>query len=227
MFLERAIETLQDSVPRDCGAFLPELVLCTGIIVLLLLRLFSAFDRWHLGWLALGFTGIALAAACDQWVGGLEWIPTPDQFRAEAKFSTWLIQIAINEARMRRRRDRKPLYDSLDAGQETEEGDYMPMDLADWREIPSEAVERRQLRDALARALALLKPQYREVFMLRDVQKRNIAETAELLGVTAVTVKMRLLRARLQMRDALAPGFDGSWSAGETKSRRVRNATFY
>src|SRR5438067_3524237 len=149
------------------------------------------------------------------------------QFRAEAKFSTWLIQIAINEARMRRRRDRKPLYDSLDAGQETEEGDYMPMDLADWREIPSEAVERRQLRDALARALALLKPQYREVFMLRDVQKRNIAETAELLGVTAATVKMRLLRARLQMRDALAPCFDGSWSAGETKSRRVRNATFY
>lgn len=149
------------------------------------------------------------------------------QFRAEAKFSTWLIQIAINEARMRRRRDRKPLYDSLDAGQETEEGEYMPRDLADWREIPSEAVERRELRDALARALASLKPQYREVFMLRDVEKRSIAETAELLGVTAATVKMRLLRARLQMRDALAPGFDGSWSAGETKYRRVRNATFY
>jgi len=149
------------------------------------------------------------------------------QFRAEAKFSTWLIQIAINEARMRRRRDRKPLYDSIDAGQETEEGDYVPMDLADWREIPSEAVERRELREALARALAALKTQYREVFMLRDVEKRSIAETAELLGVTAATVKMRLLRARLQMRDALAPGFDGSWSAGETKYRRVRNATFY
>ncbi len=149
------------------------------------------------------------------------------QFRAESKFSTWLIQIAINEARMRRRRDRKPLYDSLDAGQETEDGDYMPMDLADWREIPSEALERRELRDALAGALASLKPQYREVFIMRDVEKRSIAETSEILGVTAATVKMRLLRARLQMRDALAPGFDGSWSAGETKYRRVRNATFY
>src|SRR5438876_4611281 len=84
MFLKTAIDTLQDSVPRDCAAFLPELVLCTGIVVLLLLRLFSALDRWHLGWLALGFTGIALAAACDQWVGGIDWIPTPDQFRAEA-----------------------------------------------------------------------------------------------------------------------------------------------
>ncbi|MBI1918015.1 MAG: NADH-quinone oxidoreductase subunit N [Planctomycetes bacterium] len=84
MFLKTAIDTLQDSVPRDCGAFLPELVLCTGIVVLLLLRLFSAFDRWHLGWLALGFTGIALAAAYDQWFGGIDWIPTPEQFRAEA-----------------------------------------------------------------------------------------------------------------------------------------------
>ena len=149
------------------------------------------------------------------------------QFRAEAKFSTWLIQIALNEARMKRRRDRKQLYESIDAGQETEEGDYIPTDFADWRDIPSEALARNELRQALARALATLKPQYREVFMLRDVEKHSIAETAELLGVTPATVKMRLLRARLQMRDALAPGFDGSWSTGEISYRKVRNASFY
>jgi NADH-quinone oxidoreductase subunit N len=85
MDLERAINTLQDSVPRDCGAFLPEIILCSGIVVLLLLRLFSALDRWHLGWLALAFTGIALAATCDQWFGGLDWVPTPAQFRADTK----------------------------------------------------------------------------------------------------------------------------------------------
>jgi RNA polymerase sigma-70 factor (ECF subfamily) len=149
------------------------------------------------------------------------------QFRAEAKFSTWLIQIAINEARMKRRRDRKQLYESIDAGQETEEGDYIPTDFADWRDIPSEALALNELRQALARALATLKPQYREVFMLRDVEKHSIAETAELLGVTPAAVKMRLLRARLQMRDALAPGFDGSWSTGEISYRKVRNASFY
>src|SRR5438034_10341353 len=83
------------------------------------------------------------------------------QFRSEAKFSTWLIQIAINEARMRRRKDRKGLYESLDADREDEEGDYIPKDFADWREIPSEALEQKQLKAALARALALLKPIYR------------------------------------------------------------------
>jgi len=95
MFLETAIKTLQDSVLRDCKAFLPELVLCTGIVVLLLLRLFSALDRWHLGWLAMAFTGAALAAACAQWLGGVDWILTPDQFfeRAEGAdlFSGMLI----------------------------------------------------------------------------------------------------------------------------------------
>src|SRR5262245_54349471 len=87
MFLKTAIDTLQESVPRDCAAFLPELVLCAGIVVLLLLRLISALDRWHLGWLALGFTAIALAAAAYQWLGVFEWLPTPEQFRGEAKSS--------------------------------------------------------------------------------------------------------------------------------------------
>src|SRR6266566_4058207 len=63
------------------------------------------------------------------------------QFRAEARFSTWLIQITVNEARMRLRRDRsnviEPIVDHPD-----EEGNYTPRDFADWREIPSETAER-------------------------------------------------------------------------------------
>ena len=145
-----------------------------------------------------------------------------EQFRAEAKFSTWLIQIAINEARMRRRKDRKGLYESLDQDREDEEGDYIPKDFADWREIPSEALEQKQLKAALARALASLKPIYREVFVLRDVQGLNIRETAQMLGINETLVRTRLLRARLMMRDALAPGFDGSWISGSAAYKKVR-----
>jgi len=144
------------------------------------------------------------------------------QFRSEAKFSTWLVQITINEARMRRRKDRKALYDSIDEGKKDEEGDYIPVDFADWREIPSEALEREQLKRALAKALASLADKYREVFVLRDVQRLSIAETAQILGITEASVKTRLLRARLQMRDALAPGYDGAWTNDNPQYKKVR-----
>ena len=144
------------------------------------------------------------------------------RFRGEAKFSTWIIQIAINEARMKLRKDRRHLYDSIDEQPESEEGDYKPRDFADWREIPSEALERTELRDALTTALASLAPMYREVFMLRDVQNVSITETAKTLRITEAAVKTRLLRARLQLRDALAPGIDGVWSLGEKSWRKVR-----
>ena len=143
-------------------------------------------------------------------------------FRSEAKFSTWLVQITINEARMRRRKDRKALYESTDEGKTSEEGDYIPLDFADWREIPSEALERDQLKRALARALASLGDKYREVFVLRDVQQLSITETATALGITEASVKTRLLRARLQMRDALAPGYDGSWANDSPQYKKVR-----
>lgn len=137
------------------------------------------------------------------------------RFRGEARFSTWIIQITINEARMKLRKDRRHLYDSLDEPRRGEdEGDYVPRDFADWREIPSEALETARLRQALRQALDSLSPKYRQVLVLRDVEHLNIAETAKLLGITEAAVKTRLLRARLIMRDALAPGFDGAWRKG-------------
>ena len=133
-------------------------------------------------------------------------------FRRESKFSTWLIQITINEARMKLRRGRAHLYESIDEGRRTEDGDYMPKDFADWREIPSHVLETKQLREALREALIELPEKYREVFMLRDVQQLSIEETARALGITEANVKTRLLRARLKMREALAPGWGGAWS---------------
>jgi len=143
-------------------------------------------------------------------------------FRRESKFSTWLIQIAVNEARMKRRKDRKSLYDSIDEPETDEQGDYFPRDYADWREVPSEALQRSELRSALQRAIASLNPKYREVFVMRDVQHLSIAETAAALEITEASVKTRLLRARLQMRDALAPGIDGAWNIQDGNWKKVR-----
>ncbi|HEX7286132.1 MAG TPA: sigma-70 family RNA polymerase sigma factor [Candidatus Angelobacter sp.] len=145
-------------------------------------------------------------------------------FRGEAKFSTWLIQITINEARMRLRKEHRHLYESLDEPLHTNEGDYMPKDFADWREIPSTALERREIRRALAKAISALPAEYRSVFILRDVQKLDIRETAKLLGITEANVKTRLLRARLQMRDALAPGWGGEWNLSNPRARSPRQS---
>jgi len=134
------------------------------------------------------------------------------RFRQEAKFSTWLIQIAMNEAKMRLRKDRRKLYDSIDQGQLTDEGDYIPTDFADWRQIPSEALEQGELRAALKKAILSLADKYRTVLILRDVQQLSIAETAKTLGITEENVKTRTSRARLKLRDALAPGWGGGWT---------------
>jgi RNA polymerase sigma-70 factor, ECF subfamily len=134
------------------------------------------------------------------------------QFRAEARFSTWLTQITINEARMWRRKEHanfmEPIVDHQD-----EEGNYTPRDFADWREIPLETLERKEVRQKLAEALASLGEKYRETFVLRDMQHLSIEETAKALGISTASVKTRLLRARLMLRDLLAPGFGGSWSS--------------
>ncbi|SRR6266567_6628991 len=144
------------------------------------------------------------------------------QFRGECKFSTWIIQITLNEARHRLRKQHRAAEDSIDCGRETDEGDYIPIDLADWREIPSEALQRKELRNALQRAISDLKPIYRDVLVLRDIEHLSVAETSLLLNISEASVKTRLLRARLQVRDALAPGFDGYWNTGSTSYKRVR-----
>lgn len=132
------------------------------------------------------------------------------KFRAEARFSTWLIQITVNEALMRRRRERTVQMEAIDIRRE-EESDYSPRDFADWREIPSEALERKEVRLRLAEALATLDRKYREVFVLRDMEQLNIEETAEALGISVASVKTRLLRARLMLRDLLAAGRQQGW----------------
>lgn len=132
------------------------------------------------------------------------------QFRAEARFSTWLTQITVNEALMRRRKAHTEIMEPI-GEREEDDGTYTPRDFADWREIPSEVLEKKEIRQKLASAVAALAEKYRQVFVLRDVQHLSIEETAEALGISRASVKTRLLRARLMLRDLLAPGLGGAW----------------
>lgn len=127
------------------------------------------------------------------------------QFRAESRFSTWLLKITLNEARMRLRKQHKELWESLDAQTDEQESEYVPEEFGDWREIPSEALERKEIRDVLSAAVAALREIYREVIVLRDIRQFSVAETAQVLGVSPGVVKTRLIRARLQLRDLVAP----------------------
>jgi RNA polymerase sigma-70 factor, ECF subfamily len=143
-----------------------------------------------------------------------------NQFRKESTFGTWLIQIAINEARMRNRKQwRIPMLSLTDDKDDAKA--YVPKDFEDWREIPSTALERVEVRDALVKALGSLARHYREAFVLRDIHELSISETSAILGISPGAVKSRLRRARLMLRDILAPGLghDGrlGWASKEVR----------
>lgn len=124
-------------------------------------------------------------------------------FRGDAKFSTWLTTITLNEARSRLRKSARVRVESLDAPEQEE--DYTPFLVADWREIPSETLEREELAEQIQGAIEGLPPSYREVFLLRDKEEMSIEEIAQALGVTANLVKVRLFRARMMLQKQLAP----------------------
>ncbi|WP_158941512.1 sigma-70 family RNA polymerase sigma factor [Granulicella sp. S190] len=126
-----------------------------------------------------------------------------EKFRGEAKFSTWLISIMLNEARSRLRQKKTAKTDSLD---ELNEGGHVsPALLRDWREIPSEVLERQEVGHMLQVAITDLPPIYREVFVLRDIEDFSVNQSAEALGITVAAAKVRLHRARIMLQKRLAP----------------------
>ncbi len=126
-------------------------------------------------------------------------------FRGDAKFSTWLTAIAINEGRKRLRKAKTAAEESIEEEVEAHVGDYSPAPLTDWREIPLEALERKELREALRVAVAELPDIYRQVFTLRDLEELNVEETAQALGINPGAVKVRLHRARMMLQKRLVP----------------------
>jgi RNA polymerase sigma-70 factor (ECF subfamily) len=140
-------------------------------------------------------------------------------FRAESRFSTWLISITLNEARnqLRRQAIMKSLDDPAD-----DRGVVSPALLRDWREIPSEAVERQEIRQMLQEAIIFLPAIYRLVFELRDVNELSIQETAEALGISVPCVKVRLHRARMMLQKQLSPLLKSATQAQRGTSRKMR-----
>jgi len=88
---------------------------------------------------------------------------------------------------------------------EGQEGDFTPAPLTDWREVPLEALERKELREALRVAVAELPDIYRHVFILRDLEELNIEETSQAMGISVGVVKVRLHRARIMLQKRLVP----------------------
>ncbi len=125
-------------------------------------------------------------------------------FRCESKFSTWLISIALNEARGQLRRQATTRIVPLDEPQ----GAAVPASpalLRDWRDLPSVVVEREEIRRLLQHAVEALPSIYQQVFLLRDMEDLNVNETAQILNISTSLVKVRLHRARMMLQRFLAP----------------------
>jgi len=120
-------------------------------------------------------------------------------FRGESRFSSWLLSIVANEARMRLRQRREVSLELLKSPDNEDE--YTPIELAEWREIAVEALAQKELAAHLEEALNALAEIYREVLILRDIDGLTIAETSAALDISVPAVKTRLLRARLMVRD--------------------------
>jgi len=124
------------------------------------------------------------------------------QFKGQAKMSTWLTTIVINSARMKLRRRLTWVHLALD---ETDGQQDLPLEstVSDARRGPEEAYREREIAETLARATSRLSATLRTTFQLRDIEGLSIRETAELLGVPTGTVKARLARARVRLREVM------------------------
>ena len=134
-----------------------------------------------------------------------------DRLRSNEKFKQWLFQIAVNEARMRRRKYRRARYESLDQDfRGDRESDALRFDFPDHRPLPSEVLHKKELRVAVRRAVEMLPLMYREACVLHDVDQLEIEEVAHVLAISVSAAKTRCHRARMQLRKALIPLLLGS-----------------
>jgi len=129
------------------------------------------------------------------------------EFRGTARFSTWLVRIAINEGleKVRGRRAVESLdWDTPDSDDET---GYRPRRLEAWTDDPERLLARRETRSLVEAAILTLPPKYRVPVLLRDLEQMTTEEAAAATGLPVATLKTRLLRGRLMLREALAPHF--------------------
>jgi RNA polymerase sigma-70 factor, ECF subfamily len=127
-------------------------------------------------------------------------------FQGHSRFYTWIVRIAVNEALMKLRKRKGDRFVSLDEPMDTGE-EEVKREVAVWEGNPEDQYSKEELQHILNEAVETLKPDFRTVFTLRDIEELTTEETAEALGISIPAVKSRLLRARLALREKLTRQF--------------------
>ncbi|HYK58708.1 MAG TPA: sigma-70 family RNA polymerase sigma factor [Bryobacteraceae bacterium] len=127
-------------------------------------------------------------------------------FQRNSRFYTWIVRIAVNEALMKLRKRRSDRTVPLDEPVETGE-EAVTREIAVWDDNPEQRYSHEEMQQILDDAVEDLKPDFRTVFVLRDIEELSTEETAETLGISIPAVKSRLLRARLALREKLTRKF--------------------
>jgi RNA polymerase sigma-70 factor (ECF subfamily) len=123
------------------------------------------------------------------------------QFQKDAKFSTWLTRIVVNQCLMRLRQVRRARLVSID---EPVEEDARRTELRDVRSTPEQAVSDVQVSAVMTREIRRIPPLLRHVFVLRDVEDLPMEDVADRLGISVAAAKSRLLRARQELKNRMA-----------------------
>lgn len=127
-------------------------------------------------------------------------------FEGRSKISTWLYRIAVNESLMLLRKRKGVLVD-IDAGLETDDGEIMPKQILDWCCLPEKELMSDETRRIITQAIETLSEANRAAFLLRDVEGLPTREAAEVLEISESALKVRLLRARMALREELTGYF--------------------
>jgi RNA polymerase sigma-70 factor (ECF subfamily) len=131
-------------------------------------------------------------------------------FERRSKFSTWLLMIASNTG-IQRLRERRP-FESLDDARITAEEEFRPRQVRSWADNPEQLYSNTELRELIEQEIMKLPVKYRVVLMLRDIEQLSTEEAAAALGLPIPALKTRVCRARLMLRESLAPHFATSAS---------------
>jgi RNA polymerase sigma-70 factor (ECF subfamily) len=132
-----------------------------------------------------------------------------DTFRGESQLSTWLHRITVNAAlAYRQKRANRQKYEAAEVVDDLAEVTGPEGPVNRWNVSPDEPVLAAEQTEVIEKAIKALPEPFRDVYVLADVEGLPNAEIGELLGLSVPAVKSRLHRARLRMRDALAPHFE-------------------
>jgi len=136
-----------------------------------------------------------------------------DTFRGESSFPTWLHRVTVNAAlayrRKRAGREAHEIHDPLD---NFDESGHHAGPVKRWTLKPEQIVLAKEQKQVIENAIAQLPEMYRDVYLLAETQQLPNADIAELLDINLPAVKSRLHRARLMMRDLLAPHFEENYA---------------